>query len=120
MQKNPETTQSVHFKKIGKWIISRVLYLIVLSHSVWSDMKLWAKIRSPASKGIICQNIQRVLKKISITDFDLIIIKQKYIHERKARNKTGGGPMKKPQNFGSGDIQQKCTNERLLKTLRRL
>ena len=31
--KNPETTQSEHFKKIGKWIISRVLYLIVLSHS---------------------------------------------------------------------------------------
>ena len=61
-KKNTETIQSVHFKKIGKWIISRVLYLIVLSHSVWSAMKLWAKIRSPTSKGIICQNIQRVLK----------------------------------------------------------
>ena len=48
-------------------------------HSVWSAMKLWAKIRSPASKGIICQNIQRVLKKIFITDFNLIIIKQKYL-----------------------------------------
>ena len=40
------------FLEIGKWIISRVLYLIVLSHSVWSVMKFWAKIRSPALKGI--------------------------------------------------------------------
>ena len=39
-KKNPETIQSVHFKKIRKWIISRVLYLIVLSHSVRSAMKL--------------------------------------------------------------------------------
>ena len=38
------------------------VYLMVLSHSVWSDMKFWAKIGRTALRGIICQNMQRVLK----------------------------------------------------------
>ena len=61
--KNPENIKSAHFNKIEKWIISQVLYPMVLSHSVWSAIKFWGKIRRPALKGIICQNMQQVLKK---------------------------------------------------------
>ena len=56
--------------------------MFVLSHSVWSAMKYWAKVISSAWKGIICQNIQRVLKKIPINRKQ-----QKYIETQELKLK---------------------------------
>ena len=51
------------------------------SHSVWSSMKFWAKIRNPALKGIICQNMQRVLKKFPINSEE----RKKYIETQEQK-----------------------------------
>ena len=59
-------------------------YLIVISHSVWSAMKFWAKIRSPALKGITYLSNHATSIK---NNFQSIARKEKHIETQKLKLK---------------------------------